>query len=674
MPDRMFCVRADGGRFAQAFVSGGYVAIGWNDVQDLDSANPDDDIKTMLREAYPEWNERDIGRDGGQIRRFIFEITPDDFVLTPTYDSNILQLGKIRPGPLAVVSDDDSCEFSHRRPVEWLGSVKRSSLSDAARRSLHNQLTVLEVQGGTSLVQDLLWEAFVERSKAYVATGKLEVDELHYKIEIGKKLTAAREAVLADTDGWEGLVKSGIANNLIFHMTQVDLRNWIDDQTDVARQALLGIWEPSSSPVERIRRFGTSLPKNLRGPGTCANIASVLLMGLDAEQYPPYRLNVFKRAYARTGYDQPQKGADSVDLYEHCLGFLGRFMQEADKRGMHVQDRLGAQSVVWAILQGDDNEKPDLSRGLTLLDLARNELYFPDASFLEEIESLLEEKRQVIFQGPPGTGKTFVARALAKHLAGSEDRVTLVQFHPSYSYEDFVNGYRPSLLENGQPGFKLRPGPLKRIAEKAEKDSGSRYFLVIDEINRGNLGKIMGELYFLLEYRDENIRLQYSDKNDEWFKLPDNLYIIGTMNTADRSIALVDLALRRRFSFVDFTTAEEPIKGLLRRWLDANELGHMNWVADIVDRANDKLNDHHAAVGPSYFMRKDLDGNPSLNTADVERIWKHNVFPYIEERLFGESDRLREFALDKLRNADQDGWNEEPEEGEDDNSSISRGE
>ena len=228
-------------------------------------------------------------------------------------------------------------------------------------------------------------------------------------------------------------------------------------------------------------------------------------------------------------------------------------------------------------------------------------------------------------------------------------------------------------MENGQPGFKLQPGPLKRIAEKARKDKGSKYFLVIDEINRGNLSKIMGELYFLLEYRDENIRLQYSDKKEERFKLPDNLYIIGTMNTADRSIALVDLALRRRFSFVDFTTTEEPIKGLLRRWLDANELGHMNWVADIVDGANDKLNDHHAAVGPSYFMRKDLDGKPSLNTADVERIWKHNVFPYIEERLFGESDRLREFALDKLRNADDDGSNEELEDGEDDNSSISRG-
>ena len=127
--------------------------------------------------------------------------------------------------------------------------------------------------------------------------------------------------------------------------------------------------------------------------------------------------------------------------------------------------------------------------------------------------------------------------------------------------------------------------------------------------------------------------------------MPDNLHIVGTMNTADRSIALVDLALRRRFAFVDFSVNEEPVKGLLRRWLKAKGLGRMEWVADVVDRANRRLDDRHAAIGPSYFMRPDLDA------AAVERIWEHGVLPYIEEHLFGEHDRLGEFALDKLRRA-----------------------
>ena len=142
----------------------------------------------------------------------------------------------------------------------------------------------------------------------------------------------------------------------------------------------------------------------------------------------------------------------------------------------------------------------------------------------------------------------------------------------------------------------------------------------------------------MLEYRDEEMRLQYSDKP---FSLPENLYIIGTMNTADRSIALVDAALRRRFYFVEFHPDDEPVKGVLRRWLQANH-PDMEWVADVVERANEHeqlRDDRHAAIGPSYFMKKD-----GLDETDmVERIWKHSVLPYIEERLFGESDRIGRF-------------------------------
>ena len=266
--------------------------------------------------------------------------------------------------------------------------------------------------------------------------------------------------------------------------------------------------------------------------------------------------------------------------------------------------------------------------------------------FLQNIETLLQEKKQVIFQGPPGTGKTYVAQELAQHLAGSKERYRLVQFHPSYSYEDFVRGYRPTLLKNEQPGFELKDGPFLQIAREAADDRDGQYFLIIDEINRGNLAKVFGELYFLLEYRDKPMNLMYQKDNEPPFRMPDNLYIIGTMNTADRSIALVDLALRRRFAFVDFAVNKEPVEGLLRRWLGANGLGEMAWIADVVDRANKKLDNHHAAIGPSYFMRPDLD------EAAVKRIWQHNVLPYVEEHLFGEHDKLREFALDKLRGGD----------------------
>ena len=269
-----------------------------------------------------------------------------------------------------------------------------------------------------------------------------------------------------------------------------------------------------------------------------------------------------------------------------------------------------------------------------------NRLYVP-TEFLSEINVLLEDKKQVIFQGPPGTGKTYVAQALAEHLAGSEDRVTLVQFHPSYAYEDFVQGYRPDSTDGGQLTYQLREGPLMRAAKAAECNPDAKHFLIIDEINRGNLAKVFGELYFLLEYRNEDIRLQYTD---EPFALPENLYIIGTMNTADRSIALVDLALRRRFYFVEFHPDRWPIEGLLRRYLEKNPPA-ADWdVAGLVDRANALLSDEpNAAIGPSYFMK------PGLDEAAVERIWKYGVLPYIEERLFGQDDgRLADFDLDKM--------------------------
>ena len=279
--------------------------------------------------------------------------------------------------------------------------------------------------------------------------------------------------------------------------------------------------------------------------------------------------------------------------------------------------------------------------GADFSDLACDLLY--EEADLRKIARLLDDKRQVIFQGPPGTGKTYAAREFARFLAESDEHVTLVQFHPSYAYEDFVQGYRPTLTKEGQAGFELRSGPLLTAAAAARAEEQARHFLIVDEINRGNLAKVFGELYFLLEYRDEDMRLQYASAEDEPFSLPENLYIIGTMNTADRSIALVDLALRRRFHFVEFHPDKAPVDGLLGRWLEKNAPPEMAWVADVMNRANAKLNDRQAAIGPSYFMKEDLDEDK------VRLIWEHNVLPYLEEHLCGETDRLAEFDLDKLR-------------------------
>ena len=302
----------------------------------------------------------------------------------------------------------------------------------------------------------------------------------------------------------------------------------------------------------------------------------------------------------------------------------------------------------WRVKTTDEDEEDVVVKPTPSLDKLANELLL-ESKFLRDIQHLLEDKRQVIFYGPPGTGKTFVAQKLAVCLAGSCERTKIVQFHPSYTYEDFFEGFRPEIL-NEQPVFKLHDGPLKRLTEDARNHPNETFILVIDEINRGNLAKIFGELYFLLEYRDHGIELQYSR---DAFSLPENLWILGTMNTADRSIALIDAALRRRFYFVEFFPDRKPVKGLLRRWLQANS-PDMTWVADVVDKANNELNERHLAVGPSHFMK------PNLTTKWVERIWSHSVLPYLEEHFFGEPDRIGNFTLDKLRGRMQPGADSMP--------------
>lgn len=273
----------------------------------------------------------------------------------------------------------------------------------------------------------------------------------------------------------------------------------------------------------------------------------------------------------------------------------------------------------------EDEEDP-------LAELAKELLI--DSESLATMRLLLERKKQVIFYGPPGTGKTYVAQRLAESITGSKEKVDIVQFHPSYAYEDFVEGFRPTAAG----GFGLVSGPLKRIAEKAGTDQ-SLHVLIIDEINRGNVTKVFGELYFLLEYREKEISLAYSR---EPFKLPGNLRIIATMNTADRSIALMDAALRRRFYFFGFFPDSPPINGLLHRWLQKWK-PHLVWLAEVVEIVNRKLADRHIAIGPSYFMAE------NLTEEEIETIWAYSIMPHLEELFYGQPERMSEFELETLR-------------------------
>jgi 5-methylcytosine-specific restriction protein B len=243
---------------------------------------------------------------------------------------------------------------------------------------------------------------------------------------------------------------------------------------------------------------------------------------------------------------------------------------------------------------------------------------------LEEWVEAIERKGQAVLYGPPGTGKTFLARCLAKHLISEGDGfVELVQFHPAYTYEDFIEGIRPQMGKSGLE-YPHVPGRLLEFCEKAEQRH-DRCVLIIDEINRANLAQVFGELMYLLEYRDEKMNLASGKK----FRIPANVRLISTMNTADRSIALVDHALRRRFAFLYVPPNYEG----LRKYHQSTGYATENLV-NLLQHINAQIGDSHYQLGTSFFLRENLD-------AELKSIWQLEIEPYLEEFFFDQSDKMK---------------------------------
>jgi|GEM_PF-1773559 len=334
-----------------------------------------------------------------------------------------------------------------------------------------------------------------------------------------------------------------------------------------------------------------------------------------------------------------------------------------------IQEIMGLEDVhrddgsicYWCVLFEEEYEennhfswrlKPNLKEALGET-IGKQKIYesYSKESFLEEvfideeaydkIASLLKYKKNIILQGPPGVGKTFVSKRLAYSLIGSKDesRVEMVQFHQNYSYEDFVMGFRPK--ENG---FSLQYGVFYDFCQRAINNPEEDYYFVIDEINRGNLSKVFGELFMLIERdkRDEFVTMGYSKKK---FTVPGNLYLIGTMNTADRSLAQLEVALRRRFAFVTLAPAfnEKWRQHMISENVSVEMISK---IQQIVEKLNHEImNDYQLgqgyAIGHSFFSVKPDDISEKYW---VDGIMDFEIVPLLEEYYFDRPEIVKQLT------------------------------
>lgn len=282
---------------------------------------------------------------------------------------------------------------------------------------------------------------------------------------------------------------------------------------------------------------------------------------------------------------------------------------------------------------------------------------FIDGKLLDDIDKTLEEKKCIILQGAPGVGKTFLAEriAFARMKEKNYHRIEFVQFHPNYTYEDFIIGYKPRTRyskndvdeeeigkdKKSEGGFALKDGVFKAFCHVASTNTTHDYYFIIDEINRGNISKIFGEAFSLIEkgYRGKSIKLAYSQKK---FVIPDNVYIVGLMNTADRSLAMIDFALRRRFAFFTLKPAFETdtfkdyLKNINSPLLDKIIQGMVNLNEEI--KRDSSLGPGYC-IGHSYFCFKNKD---EVNDGRLKRIIKYEIIPILQEYWFDNDGKFRE--------------------------------
>lgn len=591
----------EGGEMWDDFYSSGVAAIGWDDLGDLTQFKTKEEIRLKLLEIWP--SDSSKKNDAHACWQFAHDIEVGDIIFAKQGFSRLLGYGVVES---EYQFDESRNSYQHVHKVKWHsdGPVDLPGDSKMAMKTLTDItpypdfVKLIASKVGLELEEDLTVPV---KNSGSNGVG-------YWWLNANPKIWDFRKAPIGSSQTYTSYNKNGKKRRIYEHFQAVKPGDLMIGYVTTPDKEVVGLCEITK--------------------GLHTTDEGEVIEFKKIEQFP-----------------EPVTWAElqSVPELSQCEPLQnnqGSLFSLKESEFNAIRQLIDASEAVDVSAEPEKFTKAEALDGL-----------FMAESEFDSMLALLKRKKALILQGPPGVGKTFVAKRIAYALMGQKDerRVAMVQFHPSYGYEDFVQGYRPT----SKNGLERRDGVFYQFVRLARNNPEQDWFFIIDEINRGNLAKIFGELLMLLEADkrgpDHQISLTYSDK-DEQFYLPENVHVIGTMNTADRSLAMVDYALRRRFAFMTLQPALAT--PAFESWMTQQGTTKplVEKIRTRIKNLNDAIDDERDLgerfrVGHSFFCPRPGE---IPNEAWYETVIRSEIKPLLEE-YFDTTERVNSLVEDLLK-------------------------
>ena len=561
----------------------GMMCIGWDDIGDLSKYDDREDMRMEIKKCYP--TDGSAKNDSLAVWQFSREMKVGDIVFAKKGMTKIVGKGVVTSNYIFDASRND---FKHIRKVKWTHIGEWKTTDKSAMKTLTN----------------------VTKYKEYV-------EELNRMID-GKKTSKPTA-----TDGKQYWWLTGSP------------KYWSPSEDwELGEDIDYTLYNEKGNKRRVFKHFLEAKPGDLVIAYESTPKLQIVALGRVVSETDGEILYIRKteELLSPVPYDDIQYNPilkTSEPVLNRCQGSLFKLTQNEYDEVMRLIRKDNPLPLV-------DDEEDDEEYAFYWDEDFLKEVYLNEKDY-ERLKELLLRKKNLILQGAPGVGKTFAAKRLAYAIMGekNDNRVKIVQFHQNYSYEDFVLGYKPN--ENG--GFELKEGIFYQFCKKAATDKDNEYFFIIDEINRGNLSKIFGELLMMIEkeYRNIPVQMSYADRR---FAVPSNVYLIGMMNTADRSLAMIDYALRRRFSFYEMKPAFD--NAVFKNYLIKKHDKHLDNLVEAIMNLNKVIADDDSlgtgfCIGHSYLCNLE-------EGYDLESIVEYDIIPMLREYWFDNDERFNREA------------------------------